>query len=87
MVKHQTTLVKNLHVDKLITTEIHDTKQTWIYWDADLELGSDLSPLEGPTCLDKLPKDMKEVAHCRIFKKRLLKMTFIILVLKISWLV
>ena len=28
-------LVKNLHVDKLITTEIHDKKKTWIYWDAD----------------------------------------------------
>ena len=37
-----------------------------------------------PTCLNKLPKDMKEVADCRIFNKRLLKMTFIILVLKIS---
>ena len=35
MVEHQTTLVKNLHVDKLIMTEIHDTKKTWIYWDAD----------------------------------------------------
>ena len=65
----------------------HDTKKTLIYWDAHYKLGSDLSPLEGPTCLNKLPKDMKEVAYCRIFKKRLLKMTFIILVLKISWLV
>ena len=65
----------------------HDTRKTLIYWDADYQLGSDLSPLEGPTCLNKLPKDMKEVADCRIFKKRLLKMTFIILVLKISWLV
>ena len=27
MVEHQTTLVKNLHVDKLITTETHDTKR------------------------------------------------------------
>ena len=44
-------------------------KKTWIYWDADYKLGSDLSPLEGPTCLNKLPKDMKEVADCRIFKK------------------
>ena len=35
MVEHQTNLVNNLHVDKLITTEIHDTKKTWIYWDAD----------------------------------------------------
>ena len=35
MVEHQTTFVKNLHVDKLITTEIHDTKKTWIYQDAD----------------------------------------------------
>ena len=65
----------------------HDTRKTLIYWDADYQLGSDLSPLEGPTCLNKVPKDMKEVAYCRIFKKRLLKMTFIILVLKISWLV
>ena len=27
MVEHQTTLVKNLHVDKVVTTEIHDTKR------------------------------------------------------------
>ena len=35
MVEHQATLVKNLYEDKLITTEIHDTKKTWIYRDAD----------------------------------------------------
>ena len=49
-----------------------------------LKTGQRSFALEGPTCLNKLPKDMKEVADCRIFKKRLLKMTFIILVLKIS---
>ena len=36
MVEHQGTLVKHLLVDnKLITIEIHDTKKTSIYRDAD----------------------------------------------------
>ena len=35
MVEHQTTLVKNLHVENLITTEILDAKKMWIYRDAD----------------------------------------------------
>ena len=35
MVEHQGTLVKHLLVDKLITIEIHDTKKTSVYEDAD----------------------------------------------------
>ena len=35
MVEHQTTLVKNLLVDNLITTKILDEKKMWIYRDAD----------------------------------------------------
>ena len=44
MVEHQAIfLVKNLHVDKLIIIETHDTKKTWFYREADWKLGSDLS--------------------------------------------
>ena len=52
-----------------------------------LKTGQRSFAFRGATCWNKLPKDMKEVADCRIFKKRhkyVLKMAFIILLLKIS---
>ena len=76
MVEHQTTLVKNLHVDRLTTTEISTRYKNELNLPR-CKLGSDLSPLGGGggvTCWNKLPKDIKEVADCRNSKKRLMNM-------------
>ena len=80
MVEHQTTLVKNLHVDRLTMTEISTRyknelnlprcrlktgQRSFAFWGG----GGG-----GATCWNKLPKDIKEVADCRNSKKRLMNM-------------
>ena len=75
MVEHQTTLVKNLHVDKLTMTEISTRYKNDLNLPrCRLKTGQRSFAFRGATCWNKLPKDIKEVADCRICKKRLMNM-------------
>ena len=71
MVEHQATLVKSLYEDKLITTEIHDTKKTWIYRDADQKLGGDRSPLEGLLVGTNYPKTWRKYQIAEFLRRDL----------------
>ena len=83
MVEHQTTLVKNLHVDKLTMTEVSTRYKNDLNLPrCRLKTGQRSFALTGgaggggggATCWNKLPKNVKEVADCRNSKKRLMNM-------------
>ena len=75
MVEHQATLVKNVYEDKLTMAEISTLyKKDLNLPRCRLKTGRRSFAFRGATSWNKVPKDMKEVADCRIFKKRLINM-------------
>ena len=61
--------MKNVRVDKLITTENTQYQKDLNLPRFRLKTGQRSFAFRGATCWNKLPKDMKEVADCRIFKR------------------